>query len=83
MDKVLISLYVPAISELYDVYLPLYLPIKDIVELLRKGVKQISVNKYYSSNTEVLCHIQKGNILLEKKTLSEYHVKNGDKLMFC
>lgn len=83
MDKVLVNLYIPSISETYDVYLPLDLQINEIITLIRKGLEQINSNKYYSSSTEILCNIDMEIILANKNTLSNYCIKNGDKLMFC
>ncbi|MGN1165617.1 MAG: hypothetical protein ACI4S2_04220 [Lachnospiraceae bacterium] len=83
MDRVLVSLYIPSISETYDVYLPLHLQVHEIVDLIRKGLEQISLNEYYSSNAEILCDIDMGIVLSDKNTLAEYCIKNGDKLMFC
>lgn len=53
MDKILICLQVPAISRSFDVFVPLDMNINELIEVLVKGVIEMSDNSYISSNEEI------------------------------
>ena len=74
MDHILITLYVPAIGQSYDIKIPVSLPIMDITQLLAQAVENLSNGEYVSSDSEILC-------LKNKETPQEYGIQNGDELM--
>lgn len=79
MDKILICLYVPAISRSFDVFVPLDITIKELIEILVKGVMEMSDNSYISSNEENLN--LKNNILFNPLlTLKDYGIKDGEEI---
>lgn len=82
MGKVLINLEVPAISESYDVYIPTFLNITKVAELLAKAVAELSDQRYVSSGHELLCHKENGYVMRVDKTFEEYGILNGDHLIF-
>ena len=83
MDKVLIDLFVPAIGMHFDVFIPEFMQIKTICELLGKAVVELSEEQYVSSEQEVLCSVEMQLVLDCEKTLEDYNVQNGDTLMLC
>ena len=76
MDKILICLQVPAISRSFDVFVPLDMNINELIEVLVKGVIEMSD---ISSNEEKLN--LKNNILLNPAlTLQSYSIKDGEEI---
>ena len=79
MDKILICLQVPAISRSFDVFVPVDMNINELIEVLVKGVIEMSDNSYISSNEENLN--LKNNILLNPAlTLQSYSIKDGEEI---
>ena len=79
MDKILICLQVPAISRSFDVFVPLDMNINELIEVLVKGVIEMSDNSYISSNEDNLN--LKNNILLNPAlTLQSYSIKDGEEI---
>ena len=79
MDKILICLQVPAIRRSFDVFVPLDMNINELIEVLVKGVIEMSDNSYISSNEENLN--LKNNILLNPAlTLQSYSIKDGEEI---
>ena len=79
--KVLVKVIIPVISESYDVLIPDFLPVSEIVPLLVNAVKFLSNNRYVSSGHEFLCMCEPELLLREDKTIKDYNVKNGEKLI--
>lgn len=79
--KILVCIYVPAISKKFDVWIPDFLSIKEIISLIVKAVKELSNSKYVSSGFEFLCLKEKNLLLKDNATLKEYGVRNGDNLI--
>lgn len=81
MEKVLISLSVPAISSNNDVYIPDFLPVYEVIQLLITGIKELSNYRYISSGNEVLCSQEKNSVLSYSKSLKQCGVVNGEHLI--
>lgn len=81
MNKVLVSLYIPALGQKYDVYIPVFLAVKDVIVLLSKAIENLVDGKFKASGEELLC--EKGrNILLDNNhCIEDYGIKNGDELI--
>lgn len=83
MDKILVKLFVPALGKSFDVFIPNFLKIKTVCELLGSAVMDLSNLEYVSSGYEVLCSFEKNQILGSDQILANYEVNNGDTLIFC
>ena len=81
MDKVLISLSVPSIDEKYDINIPKFIVIKDLLVLLSQAIENLSNGRYISSNSEILCIMNRNILLYSDKRIEDYHIQNGDMLM--
>lgn len=79
--KVNINLFVPAIGEKYDVLVPIFLTIEELVPLLASAVEEISNKNYISSNHEFLCCKDTNQLLLPQKSFEDYQIKNGDRII--
>lgn len=77
--ELLLNIVVPSISENYDVLLPDFLPVCELMPLISDAVKEMSEHRYKSSGSEILCC--DGIILSSQHTLKHYAVANGDHLM--
>lgn len=81
MEKVLVSLSIPAVSEKMDVYIPAFLSVKEIIELLVSAVEESTERRYTSSGNERLCSEERNTILPNSKTLKQCGVVNGEHLL--
>ena len=79
--KILVNVFVPAISERYDILVPDDLRIRTVVGLIASGVEDLSDGNYISSGEECLCSVEKDILLRENTTLKNYGIQNGDHLM--
>lgn len=80
-NKVLVCLEVPSVFQEYEVYLPDFLAVKELIPLLVRAVKELSGQRYVSSGQEFLCSKTGGFLLDEDATLFGYGIGSGDHLM--
>lgn len=80
MDKVLITLVVPSLQEEFDVLLPNFLTIKEIITLLTEAVSDITQKMYVPSGCEVLCRREPDMLLDATYTAAEYRMEHGERL---
>lgn len=76
---ILLNIEIPAVSENYDVLVPDFLTIKELIALISDAVENMTEHRYKSSGNEVLCY--DGNIICPQHTLKQCSVSNGDHLM--
>ena len=79
--KILVDVFVPAISEHFDVLIPDFLTTRELTLLIVDAVKEMSNNQYISSGGEFLCMSEKQLVLDEENVIGEYGIKNGDHLV--
>ncbi len=79
--KILVNVYIPAISESYDILVPNFLRIKSVISLIAKTVEGLSEHLYVASGEECLCSVEKSILLRSNTTLERYGIKNGDHLI--
>ena len=81
MEKVLVEVYVPAIGETYDVFMPLKSQMYDVLELLKKAVSEHSAGRFVTTNETAVCYRENGGIINVNMTVYELGIRNGSKLM--
>lgn len=81
MQKVIIGLYVPAIQEKFDVYVPLDMQIDQLLHLLAKGVAELSGGHYIPSKQGFLTQKEPDRTLRADKTLEDYGLGDGSQLV--
>ena len=81
MDKVLTEIFVPVLGAAYDVFLPLQSPLYEVLELLKRGVTELSDGRFRSSDETVLCNRADGTVLNINLSVYELGIQNGSKLM--
>jgi len=79
--KILVNVYVPAISKKYDVSIPNTLIIKNVISLIASTVEDLSNRLYITSGEEYLYSAEKGILLRPNATLEKYGIQNGDHLV--
>lgn len=80
MEKILINLNVPSIEKEFDILLPSFFTIGEVIPLLVEALNNISQNMYLSSKCEVLCRANPEMVLLNHLTVAEYGIRHGETL---
>lgn len=79
--KLLVNVYIPAISESYDIWVPGKLPVRAVAALIAETAEGLSNHLYVASGKEFLCSVEKNIQLRNNATLEKYGIKNGDHLV--
>lgn len=79
--KILINVYIPAISASYDILVPQGLRIRQVITLIAGTVENLSNHLYVASGKECLCSAEKNILLRSNATLEQYGIQNGDHLV--
>ncbi len=80
MEKLLVSLFVPAVDGHYDVFLPRDLKVKILTNILADGVADLCNGRYSRSNKEFLVMLEPSSLLNPESCLDDYGVKDGARL---
>lgn len=83
MDKILVDLFVPAIHEHFNIFIPNFLTVKEICQLLGEAIQDMSDGSYVSSGEELLSSLEKMQVLQYGYNFMSYGIQNGEHLMFC
>ena len=62
-------------------YVPDYVPVRDLLPLLIRSVEDLSGGLYVSGGTELLCVKGQDTILDENASLNQYDIGTGDHLI--
>ncbi|MCD1257392.1 methyltransferase [Paenibacillus athensensis] len=81
MDKIMIELFVPAVNQHYDVFIPLYGKLYEIEQLLTRAIVDLSEGYFAAAADTVLCDRVSGSVLDVKLTAQEAGLQNGSKLL--
>ena len=82
MDKVLLGIHAPTIQEVYDAFVPIDVPIRELIPIIADGLTEISDGKYGVSRLEMVSLKDPESLLDPKMTLREYNIKDGMQLYF-
>ena len=81
MEKVLIHLSVPAVQESFDLFLPQDVEISQIIESMTEGISEMTSKRYAVSGKEMLIPEDSPVPLCPEKTLSQYGIQDGERLI--
>ncbi len=81
MDTVLVEVYVPALGQTFDIFIPLQLPMYQVLELIKKVVTEISDGHFLADQNTAICYRDDGNIININLSVWELQIRNGTKLM--
>lgn len=80
MRDILVELYVPAVEETYDVFIPLQASIYKATLLLEQAVRGLTDGRFLAKDA-LLCSRKNGDILQRNASAEELGLRNGDQLM--
>ena len=81
MDKVLVEIYVPVLARSFDMFIPKSSSTAQVLELIKKAVKEMSDGRFVANENTALCHREDGTIININLSVEELEIKNGSKLM--
>ena len=81
MEKVLVEVYVPGLERSFDVFIPVQSPMYEVLELIKKAVREMSDGRFVVNENTTLCHRENGTIININLSVYELRIKNGSKLM--
>lgn len=81
MNKIIIKLYIPCLEKEYDVKIPTFLTVGELIYLLTKSVVYLSNGKFCPTGNEILCAKNRNLPLDYKRQICEYSIQNGDQLI--
>lgn len=79
--KTVVSIQVPVINQKYDMLIPDFLPMTEVIPLVSEAVEEMSGKMYKSSGNEVLCFKEHNAVLSGTGTLKSLGVQTGDTLI--
>ena len=80
MNRVLINLRVPAISDSFDIFVPSDVPISKLNKIIANGVSELTSGVYVVSEQEQLCIKEPLGLLNPQLTLQDYGITDGMQL---
>lgn len=81
MNKILICLEVPSISQSYEMYVPNFLRVGELLPLLIRAVRELSGGRYVPSGGGLLCAKAQDLLFGEEDTLLDCGIGHGDHLV--
>ncbi len=81
MEKILVNVKVPTVSESYDLFVPVDVPIASLTEIIVHGVMDMCGGKYSRSGKEMLMMTEPDVLFDPHRMLMDYGVHSGDKLI--
>ncbi len=81
MNKIMVEVYLPAAGKSYDVRIPVFRRIGEIIPLLEVGMAELEPGYFIPSGNSVLCDRETGVILNVNLTVDETGILNGTRLM--
>lgn len=80
MERYLIELFIPAVAQTFDVFIPKCCKVFEVRNLLCAAIKELAAGKLIPIADTLLC-FEDGNPLDINMNLSEAGIKNGSRLM--
>jgi len=80
MDKLLVEVYVPAISAHYDVFIPRDARVHELLDLISTAIERLS-GSLFSRDSTALCDGETGRIYNNSIMVEEMNLQNGSRMM--
>lgn len=81
IEKILVEIYVPAISRSFDVFIPQTSKIGELNSLVAGAIAPLAAGKIKNTGNITLCSAEDGNILDVNKYVYQCKIKNGSTLL--
>lgn len=76
-NKYLVELFVPTISKIYNVYLPINRRVGNVIALLNKSLTELSKGEYRGNNSTSLYDRETGDKLDNNMLIRDTIIENG------
>ena len=80
MDKVLVAIHAPSVNTRYDAFVPLDIPVAELIPVISQAFHDMTNGKYEISGVEILSLRSPDLLLNPKQTLREYNIRDGMQL---
>lgn len=80
MEKILIKIFVPSVSNCYELMVPKMLQLCELLPFINSVVEQQSDGQFQPTGKEILCTEEDGKILNINLTVHELGIQNGTTL---
>lgn len=81
MDKILVTIYVLALEEEYDLFLPIGISMSDAVGIIQRTIYEMSDGNYVINPSPILYSDENGKIINLNNVVKFSGLKNGCKVL--
>jgi len=81
MNKILVTVYVPAVMRTFEVYIPVRSKLYEIKQLMEKAILEITDGSFQPNANNIICARETGIIYNINLTVEQIGLKNGSQLM--
>ena len=81
MERMLVEVYIPAIEESYDIFVPQNCMVYELLILISETISNLSSQRYVYNKDSMLCYRSNGAIMDINATAEEAGIINGLQLM--
>ena len=81
MNKVLVKLYIPAIEEEYDIWIPMNRRVHNVIRLVINAVNDLVDGGYQPKTMPLLYDRQTANVYDINSSIRETNIRNGSELL--
>ena len=82
MKKILVSIFVLALGEGYDLFIPIDINMRDALSLIQKSIQELSDGEYIiKPEDKILMYNEEGNMINTNNIVKFSGLKNGCKVM--
>lgn len=81
MNKILVKVKYPLISQEYELFIPINKSVSKITELIQKAIIEFNVEEIPFKKNAILIKSDSNEILDSKKLVFDSNIKNGDTLI--
>lgn len=81
MDKILVEVYVPALGDSWDMFIPQEIKMVQILDMMKKAVDDLSEGRFQVDENTTVCYRKDGAILNINLSVKELELENASKLM--
>ncbi len=81
MEKILVNVFVPVLESSFDVFVPVDVPISSVIAVVSEGVIDLEGYRYSGTGMEQLMVAEPPMLLSPERTLEQYGVCDGSRLI--
>ena len=80
-NKVLVKIILPEMDKSYDMYIPINRKIGNVIALINKLLKELTLDSYKASIHQCLYNKETGDIYDNSKLVIDTDIRNGSRLV--